>query len=282
MRIMITGAAGFIGSHLSDTFAVEHDVWPFDNFLTGRRENGLCTFLDITDRPALYALANKIEPEVVIHCAASYSDPSKWHRDTDTNISGGINAALVAKHHGAHLIYFQTILPPISSYAISKIASEQYQRLAGVDLTVLRLANIYGPRNLSGPIPVFYKRLTEDQPVTVVNTTRDMVYIDDLVRAVQVVVEKRLDGTFDVCTGEPVQIHDLLTGVADVLEIAVDPEVQEPLDDDVQGFVDPENGIPLWAPVMPLPVGIARTVKSYQENGVAETHTHLAIGGSDR
>ena len=281
MKILITGAAGFIGSHLSDTFADEHDVWPFDNFLTGRRENGLCTYLDITDRPALYALANKVEPEVVIHCAASYSDPSKWHRDTDTNISGGINAALVAKHHGAHLIYFQTILPPISSYAISKIASEQYQRLAGVDLTVLRLANIYGPRNLSGPIPVFYKRLTEDQPVTVVDTARDMLYIDDLVTAVRKVVGEKLTGTYDVCSGTQRRIMELFECVQDQLGTDITPPLMPPDPDDVQGIVHPDNGVPGWTPRMRLHEGIERTIDSYRETGVAETHTHLKIGSSD-
>ena len=281
MRILITGAAGFIGSHLSDVFAPDNDVWPFDNFLTGSRENGLCTELDITDRPALYALANKIEPEVVIHCAASYSDPDKWHRDTDTNVAGCINAAAVAKHHGAHLVYFQTILPPISSYAISKIAGEQYLRLSGVPLTVLRLANIYGPRNLSGPIPVFYKRLTKGLPVTVVNTTRDMVYIDDLVRAVQMVVQHRLTGTFDVCTGIQTPIYEMLQYVADALGVDVEPEVSEPFSDDVQGTVHPDNGIGLWAAVMPFAEGVHRTVQSYKQNGVSQTHTHLKIGATD-
>jgi len=281
MKILITGAAGFIGSHLSDTFAEDHEVWPFDNFLTGRRENGLCTFLDIRDRPALYGLANKIEPDVVIHCAASYSDPDKWHRDSETNISGGINAALVAKHHGAHLVYFQTILPPISSYAISKIASEQYQRLAGVDLTVLRLANIYGPRNLSGPIPVFYKRLTEDQPVTVVDTSRDMLYIDDLVTAVHKVVGERLTGTFDVCSGEQVKIMDLFERIQEHLGTEVDPALMPPDPDDVQGVVNPDNGVPGWSPRVSLYAGISQTIDSYRETGVGETHTHLKIGSSD-
>ena len=280
MRIMITGAAGFIGSHLSDTFCDGHEVWPFDNFLTGRRENGLCTYLDITDRPALYALANKVEPEVVIHCAASYSDPSKWHRDTDTNISGGINAALVAKHHKAHLVYFQTILPPISSYAISKIASEQYQRLAGVDLTVLRLANIYGPRNLSGPIPVFYKRLTEDQPVTVVDTYRDMLYIEDLVEAVTGVVENRITGTYDVCSGTPRSILELYRAVANELGLDGHPDIIRPNADDVQGAVSRNNGLEGWIPRFRLTDGIERTIASYRAEGVAETHTHLQIGSS--
>jgi len=219
---------------------------------------------------------------VVIHCAASYNDPDKWHRDTQINVEGGINAALVAKHHNAHLIYFQTILPPVSSYAISKIAAEQYMRLSGVDLTVLRLANIYGPRNLSGPIPVFYKRLTSGQPCVVVDTTREMVFIDDLVRAVKQVVTERLVGTYDVWAGEKTEIIDLYHGVASALVGQYPyPPVIPPDPDDVQGRVSSWNGIPAWAPTTPLGVGIARTVLSYQDNPPEQTFTHLRIGEKD-
>jgi len=284
MRILITGIAGFIGSHLAERLTDDgHVVDGVDTFLTGRTENWPAAYeIDVVDRKRLYKFANDAPPEFVIHCAASYSDPDKWHRDTDSNVAGCINAALVAKHHGAHLIYFQTILPPISSYAISKIAGEQYLRLSGVPLTVLRLANIYGPRNLSGPIPTFYKRLTSGQSVTVVNTTRDMVYIDDLVRAVQMVVQHNLTGTFDVCTGTQVPIYELFAEVASALDLdSGAANVAEPLSDDVQGTVDPENGIPLWAPVWALDAGILKTVQSYQENGVDRTHTHLKIGATD-
>ena len=87
-----------------------------------------------------------------------------------------------ARHHDARIIYFQTVLPPISSYAISKIAAEHYLRLSGVPLTVFRLAAVYGPRNLSGAIPTFYRQVAAGEPCTVVeDATRDFVFIDDLV-----------------------------------------------------------------------------------------------------
>lgn len=279
MRILITGAGGFIGSSLADALDT-YDVYGFDNFLTGRRENWAHTReIDITDREALYDFANDVVPDVVIHCAASYDDPLKWHRDTDINVAGGINAALIARHHDAHLVYFQTILPPISSYAISKIASEQYQRLSGVPLTVFRLANVYGPRNLSGPVPVFYKRLTAGQPCVVVDTTRDMIFIDDVVRAVVLAVESRLEGTFDVCTGRQTTIMELFTHVAAELGVAETPPLIPPNPDDVQGSIDPASGIPGWRPTTELADGIAKTVASYHANGVGATYTHLELKG---
>jgi UDP-glucose 4-epimerase len=188
MRVLITGAAGFIGSHLADRLALEgHQTIGVDNLSTGRADNfnGDLRITDIVDRDAFYAVANECAPELVIHCAASYNDPNLWHRDTDTNTAGTINAVLAARHHGARLVYFQTALPPISSYAISKIAGEHYIRLAAdVPSLVFRLANIYGPRNVSGPIPTFFKRLTAGDPCTVTETRRDTVYIADLVELV--------------------------------------------------------------------------------------------------
>lgn len=281
MRILISGAGGFVGSHLMDEFP---DAVGFDNFLTGRRENNArVKELDILKRNELYALANGFSPEVVVHCSASYSDPDLWHRDTDINTNGGINAAIVAKHHRAHLIYFQTILPPVSSYAISKIAAEQYMRISGVDLTVLRMANIYGPRNLSGPIPVFYKRISEGKPCMVVDTTRDMLFIEDLVRLVKTVVQNRLTGTFDVCSGVQTPIMDLYQAVAEELGHEETPPLIPPDPDDVQGQITLDNALASWKweERVPLRDGIARTVASYHESGVDRTHTHLRIGEKD-
>ncbi len=281
MNILITGAGGFVGSHLMDAYPEAHG---FDNFLTGRRENnGRVVELDITQRNHLYELANKVEPDVVVHCAASYSDPDLWHRDADINVNGAINAAVVAKHHGAHLVYFQTILPPVSSYAISKVAGEQYLRLSGVPLTVLRLANIYGPRNLSGPVPVFYKRITTGKPCVVVDTTRDMVFIHDLVRCVRAVVDNRLVGTYDVCSGTQYPIMDLYQAIAAELDHEEVPPLIPPDPDDVQGTISLDNALPSWKweERTGLSEGIHETVASYREGTVGDTYTHLRIGEKD-
>ena len=277
MRVLITGAAGFIGSHLAERLESEgHEVHGLDNLETGRLENfPQAVELDIANRHMLYDYANTIAPELVIHCAASYSDPNRWHRDTDTNVTGTINVINLARHHRANLIYFQTALPAVSSYAISKIAAERYILISDVPSLIFRLANIYGPRNVSGPIPAFFKRLDAGQPCTVVDTTRDLVYIDDLVQCVLMALDMGRLGSFDVCTGRPVTIGRLYELVSDQFEQAPLAQVIEPPSDDVQPVTYVQNWLRGWRPTTPLETGVANAVRWYREHGVEQTYTHL-------
>lgn len=282
MRVLITGAAGFIGSHLADTLA-DDEIVGVDDLSTGSRENftGDLRVLDIADRHALYEVANEVEPDLIIHCAASYSDPNLWHRDTDTNITGTINTILAAKHHGARLVYFQTALPPISSYAISKIAGEHYIQLSKVPALVFRLANIYGPRNLSGPIPTFFKRLTAGERCTVTETRRDTVYITDLVDAVTHAIDVRATGKYDICSGESYPIRRYYDAVASAIGSTSQPVViPRPADDVPDMELAPVKArIELgWRAITPLEQGVAEAVAWYREHGVADTYTHLNLG----
>jgi UDP-glucose 4-epimerase len=281
MKILITGIAGFIGSHLADRFVAEgHDVSGVDNLETGRFANSPVAFehIDIADRLDFYNVANRAEPDLVVHCAASYKDPEKWHHDTDTNVTGTINAALVAKHHDAKLVYFQTGLPPISSYAISKIAGEHFVRLSGQPYLIFRLANVYGPRNVSGPVPAFYKRISAHQECTVVATVRDVVYISDLVEAVMLAGAAGLTGTFDVCSGEDTTILAQWHAVNDSLGGMGETPVLVPAHtDDVQPDVRPDRGVSGWAPTVELAEGVAEAVAWYQQHGIEQTFTHLAV-----
>ena len=277
MRILISGATGFIGSNLMD--AVGEDVWGFDNFLTGRRENVRAVHeCDISNRGELYDFANSVAPEVIIHCAASYKDPDKWHLDTDTNIAGAINVAAIAKYHGARVIYFQTVLPPISSYAISKIAAEHYLRLAGVALTVNRLAAVYGPRNLSGAIPTFYRQVSQGLPCTVVeDATRDFVFIEDLVERVLNQIHYNDPGVYDVRTGVETPIRHIPHLIGEMLDIEPIVNLVPRRQDDVAKYE--MNGTPRVG--TPFAEGLAKAVEWYDQNPVTDTYTHLRIGEKD-
>lgn len=278
MRILITGICGFIGSHLAEAYTeAGHDVWGVDNLETGRLMNwdAAHAAVDICDREFFYRIANSCRPDLVVHCAASYSDPNLWHRDTDVNVMGAINVAAVAKHHDAAIIYFQTVLPPISSYAISKIAGEHYLRLSGQPLTVFRLASVYGPRNLSGPIPTFYRRIKAGEPCTVVKgVTRDFVYIGDLVDRVE---HTSLGaGVVDVRSGVETPIVELPFAIGEILGIKP-AVVQIPRpDDDIAHYE--MDGLPQRGGT-DIEDGIDKTVQWYEEHGVDQTYTHLAMKG---
>lgn len=288
MRVLITGAAGFIGSHLADAFLERGDtVTGIDNLLTGRRDNfpGDLHVEDVADRDALYGIANQCEPELVVHCAASYSNPDYWHRDTDTNITGTINATLAARHHGAHLVYPQTVLPPTSSYAISKIAGERFIRLSGVDATVLRLANVVGPRNLSGAVPAFYKRIVAGEGCTVVRASRDFVYVGDLVRLVLQAVDGRVAGTFTAATGREHPIVGVFLAVAEALgRDAPDMFLADPSPDEEQPErLDPSAAWETfgWQATTPLRDAIAAACRWYDAHGIDAAYTHLRIPESE-
>ena len=209
MKVLITGGAGFIGSHLADRLLAEgHEVLALDNYSTGRRDNlserdGLTIVEDtIADAGAVDRAFEGFGPDQVVHAAASYKDPDAWEEDVLTNALGTANVARATKAAGIErLIYFQTALcygtqpieqpitlahpiRPDSSYAISKTAGEQYIELSGLDFVSLRLANAYGPRNVSGPLPTFFSRLSDGKGVFVMDTRRDFIYVADLIDVV--------------------------------------------------------------------------------------------------
>ena len=176
MRVLVTGGAGFIGSHLCDALVREgHELTIIDNLSTGRRENVLdaesLVEADIRDRSALQTALERSRPEIVFHLAAQMNvrrSVADALQDAEINILGGLNIFQAAVHAGVGRMIFassggaiygdQEHYPctegdypkPSSPYAITKLAVEQYGRFyretAGLEFTALRLANVYGPR----------------------------------------------------------------------------------------------------------------------------------------
>jgi UDP-glucose 4-epimerase len=305
MKVLITGGGGFIGSHLADRLLADaHEVLAIDTFATGRRDNlaeteGL-TLVEgsIADREPLRRAVADFGPDAVAHAAASYKDPDAWAEDARTNALGTANLAEVARDAGVkRLVYFQTALcygtrpleqpisldhpiRPDSSYAISKTAGEQYIELCGIPFVSLRLANIYGPRNLSGPPPTFYQRLSEGKPCFVVDTRRDFVFVDDLIEVVVKALSGTGSGHYHVSSGSDYSIKEMFEAVVDAMGVRMEDEVEvrpRPEGDAPSILLDPsrtESDFG-WRTKMPLGDGIARAVEWYREHGVGETYTHL-------
>ncbi len=245
MKVLVTGGAGFIGSHLVDRLVMEgHEAVVVDNLITGKRRNinRAARFykMDIQSWRLERVFRNE-RPNVVMHLAAqmdvrkSVEDPMF---DAQVNILGTLNVLQQAVKHGVRKVIFSSsggaiygeqetypapethVLKPLSPYGLSKLCGEQYlsyfQRVSGLQAVSLRYANVYGPRQdpegEAGVVAIFIqKMLNNEQPVINGNgrQTRDFVFVDDVVEANLAMMGQETQGTYNVGTGVETSINDL-------------------------------------------------------------------------
>ncbi len=248
MRILITGGAGFIGSHVADAFLAEgHEVGVVDDLSTGTRENldGRVRFwqTDIRDK-GLDGIVALFRPEIISHHAAQMSvsvstrDP---RGDADINILGSLNLLEAAVRHGARRVLFastggamygeqedlptaESVFPePVSPYGVAKLAVERYLHafrvMHGLEAVALRYANVYGPRQNphgeAGVVAIFCRALLEGRSLMVNGDggqTRDYVYVGDVVRASLLAARLTLDQSFPILnigTGLQTSVNEL-------------------------------------------------------------------------
>ncbi len=314
MKVLITGGAGFIGSHLADQLIADgHEVLCIDNYETGRRDNlkpheRLAVVEGtIADKELVDKLFDEFQPNCVVHAAASYKNPDNWEEDAYTNTIGTLHVTLASKRCQVdRLIYFQTALcyglkpieQPItlnhpinskgSSYAISKTAGEHYIELSGLDFISFRLANAYGPRNLSGPLPTFFHRLTTNKPCFVMDTRRDFIYIDDLINVVmKAIYGQGNKGYYHISSGSDYSIKELFDDTVNALGITLEQpvEVRPRNPDDVYTIlIDPSktNQDFDWKTNTPLQVGVQNAIEWYKNFGVTQTFTHLKLSEKEK
>ena len=245
MNIVVTGVAGFIGSHVAEAYlAAGHTVWVVDNLATGKRDNvpagARFVHADINDE-AVRRLLSDERIEAVNHHAAqmdvrrSVADPLF---DARSNVLGLLNLLEGAREAGCRTFVFASsggtvygeliAFPateehsthPISPYGISKLAGEHYldfYRLEyGLRTVSLRYANVYGPRQdphgEAGVVAIFSQALLDGQPITINGDgtqTRDYVFVADVVRANLAALATDVHGSFNVGTGVETDVNAL-------------------------------------------------------------------------
>jgi len=307
MRVLITGGAGFIGSHLADALIqAENQVWIIDDLRTGRRDNipAEAKFfpLSICDFSEFDQVFAALKPEIVIHAAASYKNPDKWHDDINVNCNGTANVCILSKKYAVNrLVYFQTslcyglnppekpisvkcpIAPKGTTYAITKTAGEQIVQMSGLDWISFRLANVIGDRNISGPVATFYNRLSAGKACFIMDTRRDFIFVKDLVRLVmRAVGGEGKSGVYHISTGGDYAIADLYHGICKAMGIEAPEAKHVPRgpDDAETLLIDPagtEREFPGWKADTPLDQTLADAVAWYKTHDVAETYTHLKM-----
>lgn len=312
MKVFVTGAAGQVGSTVCDMLLARGDkVVGIDNFSTGRQDNlgahENLTFVEgsIADQALIDQWIGDFKPDVVVHTAASYKDPEDWHSDILVNGVGTANIAKASKKNGVgRLIYFQTALcygtkpiqqpiqldhpinPVNSSYAISKTAGEHYVQFSGVDWVTFRLANVIGPRNVSGPLPIFYGRLAKGQKCFVTTARRDFCFAGDLARVVVKASDGMGQGTYHFSSGKDVAIKELYDAVVRAMKINDYPEPEvKPLgpDDAPSILLDPSRTFQDFGDVefTPLDTIASLAVEHWNKAGVVGGYTHLKEARAD-
>ena len=309
MKVFVTGGSGLVGSTVIDRLLARgDDVVAIDNFVTGRRDNltphpRLDLVEDsIIDAAVVDRLIGECRPDVMIHAAASYKDPDDWQGDALTNCVGSANIARACKVHKVErLIYFQTALcygtnpreqpitldhpidPVNSSYAVSKTAGENYIQLSGVDWITFRLANCVGPRNVSGPLPIFFDRLLQGKRCFVTEARRDFVFVADLAEIVLKAADGTGHGTYHFSSGRDVAIKELYDAVVRAMQLNEYPEPEiRPLgaDEAPTILLDPSRTVADFGELRftPLDEIVGKTVAYYRQYGVQGGYTHLRSG----
>ena len=276
MAYLVTGGAGFIGSHITEELIKRGDeVIVLDNMYSGQPENvavnPMAVFVDgsILDTEILGSICKKYNIEGIFHLAAvasvqkSIENPALVH---EVNVTGTLNVLEAARKHGVSKVVLsasaaaygdnpvfpkrEDMLPePLSPYAVSKIASEMYCKtyaeLYNMQTISLRYFNVFGPRqNPNGEyaavIPKFTEKICAGESPTVFGDgkqTRDFVYVKDVARANILAMDSDISGLFNIGTGIQTSLNNLAKMIMDAAEISVDMKYEPAREGDVRHSV---------------------------------------------
>jgi UDP-glucose 4-epimerase len=307
VKILVTGGAGFIASHITDAYiGLGHEVVVLDDLSRGRRENlhSKCRFYpsDIRDRDAINHTFLTEKPDVVNHHAAQM-DVRRGVReplfDAHVNILGGINLIEAAVANGIkRFIYAGTAgagygepsqmpvpedypMNPITPYGISKHTIEHYlfnfRFLYGMDYVVLRYGNVYGPRQSSqgeaGVFAIFSEQLLAGiQPVIYGDGTkiRDYIYISDVVAANVAALDLGSNEIFNISSGVGTKDQEVFDLVSGMLGKSVQPKYVSRRPGEIDRIcldVSKAERLLGWKPQVSLAEGARRTVDYFKKLG---------------
>jgi UDP-glucose 4-epimerase len=308
MRVLVTGGAGFIGSHLTDAFLDRGDeVAVVDDLSAGPAgrldERAVLHKQSIIQAEQLAELTEEIRPELICHLAAqinvraSVASPAD---DAQVNVVGTVNVLEAARRAGARVLLCSTggaiygrdapipslesVLPlPESPYGVAKSCAEQYvglyNRLHGATHGVLRLANVYGPRQNptgeAGVVAIFCSRAFEGQRPTIYGDgtqTRDYVYVGDVVTAFLAAADAGRPGTWNIGTGIETTVLDLAAAISEAAGGVLKPDFALPRPGELPRSalaVDLARRDLGWSAATPLVDGV-RAVYQWIESGAPD------------
>lgn len=304
MKVLVTGGAGFIGSHIVDLLVEKgYEVAVVDNLSTGRRENvnSAAKFfeMDICERDTRDLISEE-KPEIVIHTAAQVSVSCSFRKpafDAKQNILGPVEMACTCAKAGVKKIIFsssggtiygevtgkpakeETCYSPFSPYGISKMAYEYYLKFFnsnyGLKYTSLRYGNVYGPRQdphgEAGVIAIFTKTLLTGETPTINGDGRfyrDYVYVADVAEANLLCIEAGDNRAYNIATGVATDVNKLYQLLSECIGVEIAPKYGPSRPGDiVRSVLDrslAEKEL-VWSPQHTLKQGLEKTVSFFRE-----------------
>lgn len=303
MRVLLTGGAGFIGSHVADHLLERgHEVAVVDDLSSGKRENVPegARFCETDIRTGCAAVFEEFGPDALCHQAAqmdvrrSVREPEF---DAEVNVIGTVRLLESCVRHGVRKVVFastggavygeQETFPatedhpqyPVSPYGVSKLAGERYLHYYrvqhGLPYVALRYANVYGPRQdphgEAGVVAIFCGNLAEDRTSRINGTgeqTRDYVYVDDVARAnVLALEDDPPSGAYNIGTGKEISVNQLYEMLAEISGKNLPPEhgPAKP-GEQLRSCVDPSLARRAlgWKPEVGLREGLGETLRFFR------------------
>lgn len=314
MEALVTGGAGFIGSHIVDLLIAEgHEVTVVDNLRTGNRQNvnPRARFFEMdVASPYFASLIETVQPEVVFHQAAQMSVKASTDDplyDAQVNVLGLVNVLEACATHGVRKVVFASsgatfgnpiYLPmdedhpqrPESPYGISKMVGEQYLRYyaldRGVTFTALRYGNVYGPRQDSrgeaGVVAIFTRQLLTGQTPTIHwdgEQVRDYVYVRDVARANLLAATAGDGDCLCIGTGRGTTVNQIFDLLCDIVGTRVQPSRAPRRPGDLRtACFNPERAqrVLKWEPRVRLDEGLRETVAWFRAEAFAASAGALA------
>jgi UDP-glucose 4-epimerase len=304
LRVVVTGGAGFIGSHVADAFLERGDeVLVVDDLSSGRRdrvpEQAAFAELDVADDGRLRSRLEEFDPGLICHLAAQSSVTVSVERpdlDFASNVRGTFNVCETAAALGARVVFASTggalygngaplptpetfVAQPLSPYGASKLAGEAFvatqARFRSLAHVVLRLGNVYGPRQNphgeAGVVAIFSQRLLDgERPIVYGHgaPTRDYVHVADVVSAFTHAADRELAGTYNVGNGKETSVFELLEVLQRAAQTEVEPRLEPLRPGELERSSLDSQAIAEsldWRPQIELERGIAETFHWYAE-----------------
>ncbi len=304
-KSLITGGAGFIGSHISDLLIEKgHKVIIVDNLSSGNKKNinqkAIFYEMDIQD-PKISNIFQKEKLDFVFHLAAQINVRASTKNpmeDAKINVIGSLNIFENAARYNAEKVIFAStggaiygkteIIPtsedqhekPLSPYGIGKLAAEKYlyyyKEIKNLDYIILRLANVYGPRQNSlgeaGVVSIFIDKLFKnEQPI--INgdgkQTRDYVFVKDAAKAFAMALEKKESGIFNIGTGIETNVNGIFEKISSIMKSSIakkyGPKKEGEQKRSCLNFQKAKNELG-WSPAYDIDQGIKETVEWFKHN----------------